>query len=1777
MELNDAKTLGRLSDKPLVIAGIGVSAESWQEACLVVEELLPNASLLDPSAGNQTAGNQTHWASASVSVVLAIVGLSDLAELSKNEIANLTVVSRRKPLPIQPGGVYVGEAGASLLLREGELHAVEINGNEQNTPIDHLFESLANCCGELAVGVILSGRGTDGTLGLRAISDAGGMTIAQDPETAAQRSMPQSALALGIVDHILSAERIAAEIRSHTQHMTAADESDDVSELNRQIIVAIPQIAAAIETHTQNDFKHYKTTTLARRIRRRIHVLKLPNVDTYVELLQSSREESLQLFRDLLISVTAFFRDPKAFDSLADSVLTQLVNTHMGDGPLRIWVPGCATGQEAYSIAILLHEIVERSERSVSFQIFATDLDDRALNIARAGGYPVGIQDEVASGRLQKYFTKRGNKFYVSKMIRDSIVFSAHNLISDPPFTKLDLISCRNLLIYLGSHLQKKLIPLFHYAIKPGGFLFLGPWETLSVNRELFRTMHQQHRLFQRRLTALDSPPTLDVRLVNLSRFSQLGESEGGEVDLFRYAQQIILGEFSPQWAIVDDDGEIHSLSSDPAPFLQMSSGKFNNNFIAMAHENIRIGLRAAFTEAKRHRRRALAEDMSITVDGGLQRVHITVQPMPEMGADEGLHLVAFHRIGTPLRIDEDPNTDPKIDATTIVDKTARRVIEQLELELSRIRDALERTVQELESSNEELKSSNEELLSMNEELQSANEELETSKEELQTSNEQLARSNNDIQNLLRSTRIATVFLDNELRIRGFTPAVCEIYDLQEADVGRPLARFVPLVNDMPPLPSPEAFQKRRFSAAETILGNSRTQQVDNGNQVIEDTIVADSGKTFLRRSLPYQSHAGDFEGIVLTFVDVTELHRAKAEVEATGRQLRTFTDTVPPLMAIVDDDKRFVFANQAYADYWQRSVEEVIGAGIQDIVSEEAYAAIKPNMQRALAGERVRFELTLHRPDHGELMYEEVVYVPQSGPNGKVEAVHVVITDVTERVRNEQKLAEIAARLESMLNSAIDGIITINARGVIASANPAALKLFGYSSEELIGQNVSMLMPEPWHSEHDSYLSRYMETSEAKVIGIGREVRGLRKDGSEFDMDLQVGEAVSLGQRIFVGTIRDITDSKRRQTELIDREAHLRRVINNQLGLVGVIDRDGILLEVDDRSLAAARTRREVVIGRHFADAPWWSYDEAVAQQMRDAMQRAFAGEVVRYDVSLFSHGDEGMMIDFMIAPVFDADGKVEYLIPSGVDIRQRYAAQNRLKESENRFRVMADGMPLLVWVHDHTGRQTAVNKAFCDFYNVREEQMRDMEWQKLAHPDDFQQYTQEFARCVKDRSPFHGEVRVRRADGQWRWLESWGQPTFSETGEYLGHVGASADITERRESLEQVRIARAAAEAANASKSEFLANMSHEIRTPMTAILGYADLLRELVEQEEARGYLRTIRRNGDYLLEIINDILDLSKIEAGKFEVEQERFELRRVVEDVRSIMAVRASEGGLSLAVEYDGKLPKIIQSDAKRLKQILINLIGNAIKFTREGRVDIRVKFDATARSIRFDVTDTGVGMSPEQQEKLFKPFSQGDSSVSRHFGGTGLGLAISQRLTGMLGGTIAVSSTLGIGSTFSVSVAIGTGTKVELVDYNESQPGRDSISLSDFEPVQLDCHVLVVDDRRDIRFLSKHILTKAGATVEECEDGQIAVDRIAGCLESNDCPDLILLDMQMPNLDGYQTARELRELGYAGPIIALTADAMQGDMNQCIEAGCNDYLSKPINADRLVRMVEALT
>ncbi|TWU46839.1 chemotaxis protein CheB [Rubripirellula reticaptiva] len=1705
------------------------------------------------------------------------------------DLTSMAVVEVVGRMQVEANTIYVCPSSKLLSLHTGSLVSQDAPSKQhQTTSIDYFFHSIAENQTDRGLGVVLSGTGSDGTLGLKAISDSGGITFAQDSDSAKYDSMPRNAATTGVADHVLPPAEIAAELLKYAVYLNAATMQQQGKPILEHVEQAISEIADRLLKVSGHNFQHYKLSTLGRRIQRRMQVLRITRIADYLKLLDSEDDEPQNLFRELLIGVTAFFRDPISFRRLAEEVLPRLFQNRRPNDPVHIWVSGCATGEEAYTIAILCQEFLDTCEPTAlaaggpstadagssvngtrakpTFQIFATDIDEHALSIARRGIYPIGISENVSEERLEKFFVMKSKRYHVKKEIRERVLFSTHNLISDPPFSRLDLIACRNLLIYLGPHLQKKLVPLFHYSLRPNGYLFLGPSESISSHGELFRAVDATHCISQRKGTAIprSKPLSLHTPAGRLIQTPGSSPIDNDMTDVVQVMQRIILDEFAPKSAVVDDDGKVICLSGETDRYLSTGEGAYENSIVKMARRGLRIGLRAALLEAKTKRRRVTHENVSVETEDGRQRVMLTVQPMMRLGEDTGLFIVVFHDVGLPLDLSVNPpgvEDESPADGTNI--RQAGLMLEQLERELATTRDDLDNTIQAMETANEELKSSNEELLLMNEELQSANEELEKSKEEIRSGSDAIARANNDLENLLRSTGIATIFLDDDQTIRSYTPTASEIYGLIPTDVGRPLTQIVPNMDEIPEMPQGKSL---------------------SGDEPVEDTIIADNGRAYIRRVLPYQTHLGGHEGIVVTFTDITELQQSREQLAQRESRLSSILNSTAEGIYGIDLDGNCTFANPACVQFLgYDSPDELIGRQMHDLIHHTHADGSRyphtecPIYKACLKSERVHVDDEVFWRADGSCFDAEYWSSPKMR-NEEVLGCVITFLDISARKKTELELADARTRLEISLQVSDVAPWVWDAQTSGPAPHPTLNRLYGFEENA--------------HPALDDFLGRIDDSARERVsAAIARSMQTGEVYDEEYPVRWPSGEQRHVRARgrvrtnhqgeveDFFGVALDITERKVRELDIAEREAHLRRVIDNQLGFVGVLDLDGTLLEANATALLAAGLNRDEVIGKKFWDCYWWNYDEDVTKRLHDSCQLALAGEDVRYDAVIRVAGDARTAIDFMIRPVRDAEGRITHLIPSGVDISERKQTEIALQESEQVLRVGMSVAEFALARIEYQSGTIHLSPEAALLYGIGKEAVTvtRQELHDTFHEDDKPMVNNAISACIANQNDglMSCEHRVVLADGIIRWLDVRKQVYMDNTTEPptpTHGILAAQDITASKWLEQSLNESREAAEAANESKSEFLANMSHEIRTPMTAILGYADLVSDLVDNPEALEHLRTIRRNGDFLLDIINDILDLSKIEAGKLDISEERFSPQRLVEDVRSIMEVRATEENLRLDVEYHGKIPSVIQSDAKRLKQVLINLVGNAIKFTKEGGVKVVVQCEPQQCQIRFSIVDTGIGMSEEQQKNLFQPFSQGDGNVNREFGGTGLGLAISKRLTELLSGEISLESNLGEGSTFVVTIGTGSLDHIDMIDQSSEIDAKHPVSIHD--EIRLSCHVLVVDDRRDIRFLSKRFLTAAGATVAEAEDGELAVEAVKKAQEAGKAYDLILLDMQMPKLDGYETAKALRRLGYTGPIIALTADAMQGDMNRCIESGCNDYLSKPIDKRLLLHKVK---
>ncbi len=825
---------------------------------------------------------------------------SILAELVQRT-THLKVFGVSDGVTVQINCAYIIPPDRDMAFLNGTLQLLEPSEPRgHRLPIDFLFRSLAQDQRERAIGIVLSGTGSDGTLGVRAIKGEGGMVMAQNPDSCEFDGMPCSAIATGMVDFELPPAEMPAQLMAYVTHAfgrpprpaTAAEP------LNEN---ALKKICVLLRTQTGHDFSQYKTSTIYRRIERRMEVHQVDTMGGYVKYLQQTPVEVEALFRDLLIGVTSFFRDPQAFEVLQTQVIPKLFDGKPAGSTIRAWSTGCSTGEEAYSMAILLQEQLALLRKNYKVQIFATDLDSRAIATARAGVYPASIAHDISAERLGRFFTAEGDgsAYRVRKGIREMLIFSEHDLARDPPFSRLDLISCRNLLIYMNSDLQKKLLALFHYALVPHGMLFLGTSETIGEFGSLFAVLDRKSKTYQRKedfqgtrrgvLGRFVSHPALQGPATDKNTAPPMTTAKAAvplKTSLRDITERALLQQVAPTGALVNAHGDILYLHGRTGMFLEPAPGDTGiNNILKMARQGLQKDLTIALKKAASTKARTQAVGVRVKTNGHFTLVNLTVCPLaqgPAMALESPLFLVILEAASEPeshpaqvAAAAPEPGTDQH-------SKLANAHIAQLNEELQAKEEYLHTATEELETTNEELKSSNEEMQSVNEELQSANEELETSKEELQSMNEELntvntelqtkitdlSRANNDMNNLLAGTGIGTIFLDYGLRILRFTPAATEIINLILSDIGRPVGHIA----------SNLVAYDRLVPDVQTVLNTLIPKEVD---------VHTAEGKSYTMRIRPYRTLDNVIEGAVITFVDITDIVHTREALRKANEVMR--------------------------------------------------------------------------------------------------------------------------------------------------------------------------------------------------------------------------------------------------------------------------------------------------------------------------------------------------------------------------------------------------------------------------------------------------------------------------------------------------------------------------------------------------------------------------------------------------------------------------------------------------------------------------------------------------------------------------------------------------------------------------------------------------------------------------------------------------------------------------------------------------------------------------
>jgi len=855
-------------------------------------------------------------------------------------ISKMKVIQVKDRMTIKSNCVYVIPPNKSMSILKGVLHLFEpMESRGLRLPIDFFFRSLADDLQELAVGIILSGMGSDGSVGLRAIKEKNGIVMVQDPGTAKYDSMPHNAIESVLVDIIAPSNELPARLMDYLKRVPVVMADIDIEIKDKS---SLEKIIILLRTYTGNDFSLYKKNTVYRRIERRMGIHKIDKIASYVHFLQENPKEVDILFKELMIGVTSFFRDTIVWKMLKDSVFSDILTNQKAGSILRAWIPGCSTGEEAYSLAIVFKEVLEKTNphSDISLQIFATDLDNAAIDIARKGIFPVNITADVSPERLNRFFSVTDEGYRVNTEIREMVVFAQHNIIMHPPFTKIDILSCRNLLIYMDAELQKKLLGLFFYSINPEGIMVLGSAETPGKQGHLFTTVDAKCKIYKRSVTSqipeLFDFPSSFSRTKPVYNEKQVPVSP--TVNIQTLADQLILQYFSPAGVLVNENGDIIYISGHTGKYLEPAVGKANMNIFAMLREGLRNEFPPAFLKAITKKEPVILRNLKIGTNGRTQTLNIKIQWIDKPELLNGMVMVIFSDL-------------EEIPDIKLLSKTRKKILDkhrqsELEIELLLSREEIQNTLEEMQTSQEELKSTNEELQSTNEELQSTNEELTTSKEEMQSLNEELqtvnaelqsklddfSRLNNDMKNLLNSTDIATLFLDKELNIRRYTIQATKIFKLIKGDIGRPITD---LVTDLI-YPGLEADS---IEVLRTLV-------------FIQKQIPAKDGRWFSIRIMPYRTSDDRIDGLVITFINLSDLKQVEVKLHETEQMNSLLLNSSSDVIIKLSTDWKIEEFNSEAEIFFGKKRGDVLNQDyFQMFIPEPVRKQTEKNMEKLLNG----------------------------------------------------------------------------------------------------------------------------------------------------------------------------------------------------------------------------------------------------------------------------------------------------------------------------------------------------------------------------------------------------------------------------------------------------------------------------------------------------------------------------------------------------------------------------------------------------------------------------------------------------------------------------------------------------------------------------------------------------------------------------------------------------------------------------------------------------------
>ena len=1583
-------------DSPFLVVGLGASA-GGVEALEAFFAGLP----------------QTDGAAFVVVIHLSPDRESQMADILERSVP-LPVTQVTERVEVRPGHVYVIPPNRNLLMEDGHLRLAPLEDERhRRRPIDHFFRTLAEAYGEHAVGVVLSGTGQNGTVGVSRVQEVGGLVLAQDPSDAAYDEMPRSAIAAGVVDNVASAGD--ARPRGHRLRRPAQERPAPRRRRRRPrrrpggpAHARVPEGADGPRLRPLQALDGPPADRPADARRRRRHARRLPR-----RTLRRTPGEAALLLDDLLISVTNFFRDADPFEVLAASVVPGLFEGKGPEGEVRVWVAGCATGEEAYSVAMLLCEHAATLPAPPRVQVFATDLSERAVAVGRAGVYPESIEADVSPERLRRFFRRTAGGYRVAEGLRETVLFAPHSLLKDPPFAHLDLVTCRNLLIYLQRGLQQRVFELFHYALEPGGVLFLGTSETADAGAELFQAESKEARIYRRREveTALPSLPRSPRVPAPPAPPAPPDERAGAPVS-FAEVHRMLRAEAAPPSVLVGENREVVHLSGGAGAFLQMGSGEPTRNVLRLVLPALRPVVQAALYQTRREGGEVVSGPVSAEVEGAPRSVRVRARP----AAEGDLVQVLFETV-------------PAASGAALTDPSEREAA--LHAEVQEVREQLQLSVEEFETSREELKAQNEELQSINEELRSTAEELETAKEESQSmaeelltvndemkaKMEELARAKGDIENLVTSTEIATLFLDRGLRIQRFTPRVRDHFHVQPSDVGRPLADFAP-----------------RFGGADV---EGAAAVVLDRLEPQEREVRGADGRWYLVQARPYRTVEDRIDGVVVTFVDITARRASEEEVRRSEERFRALVETSAQIVWTAEAD------GSVHGPDGDRGLAVVAGVHGPDgrRVAGRLVGGRPPRRPRGgpggAGGGRGRGRAVragVPAPPRADRVVavgparrvRDARAAPLREPGGAVRGWVAMAADETERRQAAAALRDSEERYRLLVEGATEyAILTMDPAGRVTMWNPGAEAVFGHAEADVLGRSAALLF-----------------TDEDRAAGVFE---------AEMERSAREGEAVddrwlvrADGSRVWVNGV---------MTVLRDPGGAAR-------GFAKVL-RDGTARKEAEDALRASEERFRQAVAA--ADLGTWTYDPAAEVSHFDARTREIFGTdtdaPTPAEVNALIHPDDRGAFeaarDAALAPggsdvfaethrIVRPDGGVRWVrgharvLFEGEGVRRRPArtvgvvfdvtdqheATAALQASEERFRRTSETVPDILFTAGPDGRIDYVNARFEEVTGRPVEAALGTEmWDGLVHPDD-----RGAAEAVLDAGrggePYEARHRMKAADGSYRWFLTRAQPVRDDGGAVTAWFGTSTDVDEIVRAEEEIQTLNATLERRvrqrTALARRLLARLTvaeEEERQRIAQVL-HDDL------QQQLYGLAMTLSLAGQQgatdgaLLAKAEGILDgavtLTRTLAAELSpAVLDTDSLGDVFDWLASHMKTRY---GLDVETSVEAGCRIADPTVRVALYQVLRELLFNVVKHAGTDHAHL------TARPAPAETAPGGVVVTVEDGGAGFDPATVAGG------GGTGLGLASLHGRLELVGGRIEVDSAPGDGTRIAITVPAGEPT-----------------------------------------------------------------------------------------------------------------------------------------------------